>query len=189
MMRAFLVACLMATPCVAEPYQQVSGGCIKSTDQENSDEIEFGSECGGLLAWELGNTFEYDGFDFQVAGEVTYRWKDLHGQNGNGKRSADGETLHVGSVLANGGASLPLLEWIDIYLLGGLGFAYLNGLGDDDWAPAWQVESGFRIDAWERFSASLGYRYFEVDDVELDGNESTPDFHGVVLGVRWWFGH
>ncbi len=187
MKRIIVAACLIALPAFAEPHVQVSGGCVKSTDQSNSDEIEFGEECGGFVAAELGDTFQFDVAELQVAGEISHRWKDLHGQNGNGKASADGETLYLTALLANATVSRPIRGRVEIYLLGGLGVAYLDALDDTDWTLAWQAESGFRLDTGNQLSTSLGYRYFEAIDAELDGNSGTPDYHGVVLGLRWQF--
>jgi opacity protein-like surface antigen len=185
MKRMLFAACLIAVPAAAEPYAQISGGCIKSTDQSNSNEIEFGGECGGLVAAELGDTFQFDLAELQVAGELSHRWKDLHGQNGAGITTADGEELNTTALLANVTVSRSIYDRVKIYLLGGLGVAYLDGLGDTDWTAAWQTEGGLSWDARSQLSISLGYRFFEAPGVELDGNSADPDFHGVVLGLRW----
>ena len=182
MKRLFLVACFIVGPAIAEPYAQGSGGCIKSTDQSNSNEIEFGSECGGFLAAELGDTFELDFAKLRVGGELSYRWKNLHGQNGDGKATADGEKLKTTALLVNVTAFRRIYDRVQIYLLGGVGAAYLDGLGDSDWTAAWQTEGGLSWDAQNQLFVSLGYRFFEAPGIELDGNSSDPDFHGVVLG-------
>ena len=172
----------------SDPYVQVSGGCIKSSDQSNDDDLEFGSECGALGAAEVGYGLDLlPALTLSAGLEAAHRVQAMHGQNGGHRRAtADHEDpLHLTSVMANGRLSYRLFDSpVSVYGEGGFGGAYLAGLGDAALAPAWQVGGGLQFDIWAGLSAHAGYRHFEILETELDGNRSSADFHGAVVGFR-----
>lgn len=172
----------------ADPYAQVMGGCIWSSDQSNEDELEFGSECGAMVGAEGGYTFDLAGSLQADAGlEAAHRWKNLHGQNGRHKQTADGETLHLTSLMVNGRLRYEIYGPVSIYAEGGAGGAHLRGLDDFTFAPAWQVGAGLNFAVLDNLSINAGYRHFEILDTELDGNQTGADFHGAIIGLRWQF--
>lgn len=185
---AFLLAMgAVAGQARSAPYLQGSGGCVLSGQKSNDDEIEFGAECGGLVALEGGHVFETPYLDVELGLEGAWRFKDLHGQNGRGKATADGNELHVYSALGGVRLTREVYGPLSIYAQGAAGGALLDGFGDSDLAPAWQVEGGLRVEVWESLAVNAGYRRFETLGAELDGNRGDLDFHGPVIGLRWQF--
>lgn len=81
----------------SDPYLRVTGGCVWSSDQSNEDQLEFGSECGGLGTAEAGYRFDLPTqVVFDAGLEAAHRVKPIHGQNAGGKMTADHEDpLHL----------------------------------------------------------------------------------------------
>ncbi|MCG8595661.1 MAG: outer membrane beta-barrel protein [Kiloniellales bacterium] len=172
----------------SDPYLRVTGGCIWSSDQSNQDQLEFGSECGGLGTAEAGYRFDLPArIAFDAGLEAAHRVKPIHGQNARGRATADHEDpLHLTSVMVNGRLSYRLFDGpVSVYGEGGFGGAHLKGLDDVALTPAWQVGGGLEFDIWAGLSAHAGYRHFEILETELDGNRTGADFHGAVVGFRW----
>ena len=172
----------------ADPYALAGGGCIKSTQQSNSDEIEFGSECGGLAFGEGGYTFDQGWAEISLGGEIAHRFKDLHGQNNGSKQTADGETLHITSIGVNARIQRNVIWALDIYGLAGFGGGYATGLDDSDFVPIAQGEAGLSLGLTDNLSIGGGYRFAKAFGLNLDGNSGNPDFHGAVGWLRWSFG-
>ena len=180
---------LFTRDAAADPYAQISGGCILSSDLSNGDELEFGAECGAMLGAEGGYSFDLaKSLSVDTGLEAAHRWKSLHGQNGKVKATADGNTLHLTSLMVNGRLRYEIYGPVSVYGEGGFGGAHLRGLDDFTFTPAWQVGAGLSFDVLENLSINAGYRHFEILDAELDGNRTDADFHGAVVGLRWEFG-
>ena len=182
---AFVGQCNMAH---AGPYAQLGGGCIWADQQSNQDEIEFGSECGGLVAAEGGYSFDLSWLAVSLGGEAAHRFKALHGQNGHGKSTADGNTLHATSLAINLRAERHVWGPVSLYGMAGGGGAYVRGLGDSDLVPLVQGEGGLLFAITENVTAGAGYRAAYLPGVELSGNQEDLSFRGAVGWLRWSFG-
>lgn len=185
---AFVGVCAFAGQALSEPYLQGTGGCIWSGQQSNKDEIEFGSECGGLIAAEGGFRWDLGLATVSLGGEAAHRFKALHGQNGHGKSTADGNTLHATSLAINARAERHVWGPVGVYGMAGAGGAYVRGLGDSDLVPLVQGEGGLLLSITERITAGAGYRAAYLPGVDLDGNQEDLSFHGAVGWLRWSFG-
>ncbi len=169
-------------------YVQGGGGCILSNQISNNDEIEFGSECGVLAAAEGGYTFDLSWLAVSLGGEAAHRAKELHGQNGHRKSTADGNTLHATSLAINARTERRVWGLVTVYGMAGVGAAYASGLGDSDVVPMIQAEGGLYYAFTDQISAGVGYRHAWFPGVRLDGNDEDLDFGGAVGWLRWSFG-
>jgi len=190
-MKTFLVVALvMITPATAHAedwYVVGVGGGVVSSQTSNADEIEFGSEFGYMVGVEGGYAWEAGQFTFSVGPELSYTEKALHGQNGHGKMSADGNDLRAVSGMLNAQAAYRVYTPFSVYALGGLGGAGLWGLGDSDMVPAWQVEGGLALDLSTSVQIMAGYRYKWQGEACLDDNCGDMDLQGPMLRVRYRF--
>lgn len=172
----------------ADPYAQLGGGCIWADQQSNQDEIEFGSECGGLVAAEGGFRWDLGLATVSLGGEAAHRFSALHGQNGvRYSTSADGNTLHATSLAINARAERHVWGPVSVYGMAGAGGAYVRGLGDSDLVPLAQGEGGLSFSITENITAGAGYRAAYLPGVELDGNQEDLSFRGAVGWLRWSF--
>ena len=170
-------------------YVQAGGGCIKSDQQSNSSELEFGSECGALAAAEGGYTYDLNWLALSVGGEAAIRYQAMHGQNGvREDTTADGEDFRAVSLAVNVRLERHVWGPVTVYGMGGLGGAHVDGLGDSDIALLVQGEGGLRFDVTDHLALGAGYRAALLPNVELSGNSGDLGFHGAVGWLRWNFG-
>ena len=179
-----------SAPADAEPYLQAAGGCIETSDTTNSDELEFGNECGAVGLVEAGWRVDRQTWAIDAGVELGYRQQDLHGQNKGGdragaRRSADGETFRLGSAMLNLRFCTTVYGPVEVCSLVGAGGAYANGLDDHDATGAWQTGAELAWRVTEAWSVQAGYRYFKLLPFDLDGNRSKADFHGALVGFRY----
>ncbi len=184
----FVGVCAFTGQAWSDPYAQIGGGCIWADQQSNQDEIEFGSECGGLVAAEGGFRWDLGLATVSLGGEAAHRFKELHGRNGHGKSTADGNTLHATSLAINARAERHIWGPVSVYGMAGGGGAYVNGLSDSDLVPLVQGEGGLVLSITENISVGAGYRAAYLPGVDLDGNQEDLSFRGAVGWLRWSFG-
>ena len=124
---------------------------------------------GGALGFTQG--------DFLFEGEIAHRSADIDQVTipGLGSYDVNGAELSATSFMANGWYHFPTQGNIGFYLGGGAGMsnveASITGYSYDSTEFAWQLGAGLAFRAEGGFSYGVGYRYFnvpEVDDVEID---------------------
>lgn len=79
--------------------------------------------------------------------------------------------------------------------MAGLGYANVELSGDyygssvstDASAFAWQIGAGAGIKAGEKVTVDLGYRYFQVGEMEFSHINASPASSKVMLGLRFLF--
>lgn len=111
-------------------------------------------------------------------------------------------TVSVLSVMANGYAGFELYRFLTAYLMGGLGYAYVDAelsfTNDTEGlkmeysdngknAFAWQLGTGIGLKVTDWIDVDLGYRYFAADDVEIEGAKIEYSSSRVMLGMRYNF--
>ena len=105
------------------------------------------------------------------------------------------------NVLLNGVADYSFNERFGIYAGGGIGVSFLD-VGnesdnlsefEDEDGPflSWQLKAGAIVQATESLGIDIGYRFLNIDDVELDDTNGNADFdlqieqHMVGVGFRF----
>lgn len=168
---------------------------IKDANSPDED-IEFDE--GYFIPLALGVTFgaeDANAFAFDIEAEGI--WSDQDADD-EGPIQAVSDITIIGGLL-NGLADLALGEAFTIYAGGGIGAAWmdigtesdaLNDFNDED-GPflSWQGKAGLRWWANETLSFNVGYRFLNIDDVEIDDDIGNADFdlktrqHSLELGV------
>lgn len=172
----------------AKPYVMGGGGCSYSLEQSNNDEIEFGSECGFWGSLEVGYSWNLDeSSNVSLGGEILHIGKNLHGQNGRSKQSADGNRLNLSTISIIGRYEKLIYGPISIYAMAGFGSGWARGLNDTDFIPVLQGEGGLAFDLAEGLDIGGGYRIMKTFGLDLDGNSGDPTFYGPWGWVRWTF--
>lgn len=171
-------------------YFSVHSGYTECLDTSNDDELECGNEKSFSLGGAIGHEFEY--VRLEIEGRYDYR--PLHGQNGdhirlngNGvhKMSADGETLHIGTLFLNAWPQVEIYDGVKLYAGGGIGPSIMTALSDTALTMSAQVGAGVTYDVTDAVVLDLGYRYHVTLPCDIDGNRSTYDAHGPSLRVTF----
>jgi outer membrane protein OmpA-like peptidoglycan-associated protein len=133
--------------------------------------------------WMASGGFGY-GFQngFRAEGELAYRSNEV---------DLFSEDAEVWAGMANlyydfnrGGRFQP-------YVGAGIGYGQLDFASLDDSGMAWQAMVGIGIAMGERTTLDIGYRHFELEDLELDLDGPTDvdyEHDAVTVGLRWQFG-
>lgn len=169
---------VVALPVAAEAQVVLRGfgGASMPTDIEANYygyDAELSSETGFVIGGAVGVRFG----DFLLEGEIANRKADLDEVTILGAsydiQDAD---ISATSFMANGWYRFKTSSNMSVYIGGGAGMsnveASLSGYGSEDSTEfSWQLGGGLTFDTSSGFSYGLGYRYFnvpEVDDFELD---------------------
>ncbi|GFE61815.1 outer membrane protein [Geobacter sp. AOG2] len=147
------------------------------------------------------------GFDFgflRLEGELSYKHAEIStitGSNGSQLTNPDG-SLGALAFMGNAFVDLHNDSPVTPYLGGGIGFATLH-LSDtyggaqhgllysaaDDTVFAYQVGAGMDFAINRRYSLDLGYRYFNTDKANFNGDWVTAhgikfESHNVAVGFK-----
>jgi opacity protein-like surface antigen len=179
-------------------YFGIGGGLTSTEDSQGlSDDLSFDEGWTANVA--LGHRFGpidagHLGWALEV--EALYSDQDV---------DADGATTASSDVSLLGGhinalLEFPVSDFVGLYAGGGLGAASIS-VGDfsddlsdfsEDDGPyfSWQAKAGVRLWSSSGVSLSLGYRFVNVDDAELDdGGGAEFDLettqHMLELGIRF----
>lgn len=103
-------------------------------------------------------------------------------------------------VLFNMYASYPIHHMFDVYAMGGIGISWNktdsieNAKGRTKTNFAWQVGAGVDYDINECWSLDLGYRFSDLGQARVKGNESFTGrgkqdmrSHDIKLSARYYF--
>lgn len=117
---------------------------------------------------------------FRSEAELAHRTNEVSGA---------GADVEASSLMINGFYDFNRDGAIQPYLGLGLGYAQVDSGADDDSNWAWQGLAGVAIPLGERLSLDIGYRYFNVQDLE-SGPISDLDYthQAATLGLRFQFG-
>lgn len=171
-----------------EAYVGIKGGCSLPLARSNNDEIEFGSECGAFGALSYGTRVKtFDNLELYAEAEVLAAWNQLHGKNGQGELSADGDDWFETALMFNGVVKHKILDPVSFYALAGVGLARVTGFDDNMATLALQGEAGLSIEATETINVLTGYRYHQTINVELDNQKGAPNFHMIFIGAQFKF--
>lgn len=179
-------------------YVAIGGGLTSTEDSQGlSDDLSFdegwaahaavGHRFGPIDAGRLGWALEL---------EALYSDQDVDAE---GATTASSDVSLLGGYV-NALLEFPISDFVGIYAGGGLGAASIN-VGDfsddlsdfsEDDGPyfSWQAKAGVRLWSQSGVSLSLGYRFVNVDDAELDdGGGAEFDLettqHMLELGLRF----
>lgn len=141
----------------------------------------FGTSDGGPWAFDL----EFEGY-----------WTDQDADSDEGLRD-----ISVVGAAVNGIADYAMSERASLYAGAGIGASWVDlgtedtDLGDfeEDEGPylTWQVKAGLNWRATDTLTLGLGYRFRNIDDVEIDDDEGDSEFdletqqQSIELGLRF----
>lgn len=180
-------------------YLQIGGGLTTTIESDGPDEdLDFDE--GFAIPVALGTRFGADDGNaaaFDVELEAIYTDQDADNQ---GVLEAVTDVTAIAG-LVNGVGDFSVSEAISLYAGAGIGLAGLdigttsdsvNDFDEED-GPflAWQLKGGLRFWATDNVSWSVGYRFLNIDDAEIDDDLGGADFdletrqHVVELGLRF----
>ena len=177
-------------------YLRLNGGLVTTESSGGPDE-EIDFDEGYLLAaafgWRLGASDTGLGFSIELEG----LWTDQDADD-DGPIEAISDLSVLGGML-NGVLDFRFADSISLYAGAGVGAAWLNvgtesdslGEFDDEDGPflAWQARAGLAFHLSHTTSLSFGYRFLNVDDVNIDDGAGDPSFdletqqHALEIGL------
>lgn len=181
-------------------YLQLGAGLATTSDSSGpGEEIDFDEGYAVPLAF--GNRYaasDSDPFAFDL--ELEGYWSDQDTDEPNGPINAVRDVTVLGALL-NGVLDVALGDSVSLYGGAGIGLSYLdvgtqsdavNDFDDED-GPflTWQVKAGLRWYANQSVSWNVGYRFVNIDDVEIDDDVGMAGFdleteqHVLELGLRF----
>jgi opacity protein-like surface antigen len=173
-----------------QPYLRVSGGPMLTGDAEVSGnaysagaEIDFDV---GLVASQAAGTGR-EGFPMRI--ELEYDFVKHYAKEANFAGFTDGDKLIWHAYMANLYYDILGTSRFTPFLTAGCGVVDTeNGPGS---VFAYQLGAGFEYALFERFSLILSYRFFHLDDLEVDhplGDYETGfKDHQFLAGGRYRF--
>jgi opacity protein-like surface antigen len=194
---------LAAEPLVAAPgarsgtYLQLGFGLVTTRSSSGpSQDVEFdqGYAVPVAIGWRLPGADDALALDLEVEGIYTDQDVD-----DDGLTQAVVDITQFG-LLFNALADFEVGDALALYAGGGIGLSFLdigttsdglNSFEDED-GPflAWQLKGGLRWWMSDALSWNLGYRFLNVDDVEIDDGVGSSSFdleteqHVIEIGIR-----
>ncbi|NWG46524.1 MAG: porin family protein [Alphaproteobacteria bacterium] len=167
------------------PYFQIEGG-MTFLDTQGSGDIDFDSDwdsgynLGAAIGMDYGNGFRSH-LDF------TYQSADVgdSGVDGDLKSiSLLGELLYDFDM----GDRWPVYPFVGA----GIGVARISGdvdglfdqIDDEQWAFAYRLTGGLGYRISEVTDITLAYRYYDTNEVDLDGTDVDLSTHNFTLALR-----
>ncbi len=179
-------------------YLRIGGGLATTEDSGGpSEDVEF--DDGFLLALAVGRRMGAGttglGFGLEIEGLFT----DQDADDGGTVEPVRDTTVY--GAFLNGVLDFRIADSFTLYGTAGLGPAWLDigtksdGINDfdDEDGPflAWQAKAGVAWHLGEASSFSLGYRFVNIDDVEIEDELSGDSFdletqqHGIEVGFAF----
>lgn len=180
-------------------YVQLGIG-LTTTEESSGPDEEIDFDEGYLVPVALGRRYgTNDGGNFSYDVEVEGIFSDQDADD-RGPIQAVRDVTGA-SLLLNWIGDLALAEALSVYAGPGIGIGWLNvgtnsdsfnDFQDDD-GPflAWQIKAGVRWRTGPGTSLSLGYRFLNIDDADIDDNVGNASFdletqqHALELGLRF----
>lgn len=178
-------------------YLQFGFGLVSTRSSSGpSQDVEFdqGYAVPVAIGWRLPGADDAFALDLEVEGIYTDQDVD-----DDGLTQAVLDITQFG-LLFNALADFELGDSLALYAGGGIGLSFLDigttsdGLSSfsDEDGPflAWQLKGGMRWWMTDALSWNLGYRFLNVDDVEIDDGVGSSSFdleteqHVLELGIR-----
>jgi opacity protein-like surface antigen len=154
-------------------YLRLEVGAVRTTDfDDNGHDVEFdtGTLFGVAIGQRVNSWANKIAFDLELEGV----W-DTQNVNDNATFSAL-DRVNVGALFLNGVFDFPIAERMSLYAGAGIGAAWVdpdtqnNFDADDGPFLAWQARAGLQWHFSGGTALDIGYRFMNIDDVELDQN-------------------
>ena len=168
---------------------EINGGSL-ATDKNT------GFVFGGNLGYDFGN--------FRVDGELIFRLNTIDSLNGvslnpGGFSDEKDSSTFVSSYMVNGYFDLPTEGPLKPYIGGGIGFATVSidwvtpafffssvpVADDNDSGLAYQLSAGIGYEINQRFTVTLGYRYFAIEELQMMFASSSPINPGLPFTMEY----
>lgn len=181
-------------------YARINAGITTTSNSDGpSEEIDFDE--GYLLGVAIGHSFGRGSGAVDFGIEAEGLWTDQEADtNGAAQPVRDS---NVGGLLLNGTVDWRFAEQFSLYGAAGVGGAWVDvgtesdSLSDFDEEDgpflAWQAKAGVAWHFGSRTALQFGYRFLNVDDVELDDDANDASFdlqteqHVLELGIVFGF--
>jgi len=189
---------LAAFPPAGGMYVRLEGGITTTSNSDSSNEdVDFDE--GYLLGIALGQRATSGAGPLNFSLELEGLWSQQDASNSGALQAVDDVTAAM--IFLNGLLEYQLMDRLSIYGGAGLGVAWVdvgtnhdgtNDFTDED-GPffAWQARTGVQWQFTPGIAGNFGYRFINIDDVNLDDNAGGASFdlstrqHVLEVGVRF----
>lgn len=179
-------------------YLRINGGLVTTTSSDGPDEdIDFNE--GYLVALAIGQRMSSGKNPLNFSLELEGLWTDQDADD-DGPIQAIQDVTVIGAML-NGLFDFRLADRFSLYAGAGIGAAWmdvgtesdaLNDFNDED-GPflAWQAKAGLMWHTSANTALSLGYRFLNLDDNQIDDDIGSASFdlqteqHTIELGLNF----
>lgn len=144
----------------------------------------------------------YDFGMFRLEGELSYAYSEVDGYKAGGltATAVDG-AIDATSLLVNGYFDIENRSPVTPYVMGGIGFSYVEMYDvvlqsggttvwlydQDDTVFAYQLGAGVEFAFNDTVSMDVGYRYLATSDLDFSGIDVEYGGHRILVGVRATF--
>lgn len=179
-------------------YLRVNAGLVTTESSDGPDE-EIDFDEGYLLGLAIGQRMSSGTQPLNFALELEGMWNDQDADD-DGPIQAVQDISVLGAFL-NGVLDFRIADRFSLYAGAGIGGAWmdigtesdaLNDFDDED-RPflSWQAKAGLMWRTSDSTALSLGYRFLNIDDVEIDDDLGAASFdletqqHAIELGLTF----
>lgn len=178
-------------------YTGVKGGINAGADADVTGlnvPISISTETGVAVLWTVG----YARNQWRVESELSWRRNDLDEVSGPGGSVSVGGSLRNFAWMVNGIYEVPMTNLFTPFLLGGIGFARVEGeitsvagynvtVDDDKTAFAYQFGAGVEYPLSKDFAFEVSYRFFGTPTVTFSDVDVNNTHHGGLVGLTLAF--
>lgn len=136
--------------------------------------------------------------NFRMEAELSYRSADFNDVDvsGTGATAVNGD-LSSSMLLLNGYYDFRFKGWkTEPYVTAGLGVGYHSGsltdasattanFDDHDFGLVWNAGAGVKYRVKPNFAWTLGYRYLDGSEIQLNDTDVDLSSHEVRVGMEW----
>lgn len=179
-------------------YLRVNAGLVTTESTDGPDE-EIDFDEGYLLSLAIGQRMSSGSNPLNFALELEGMWNDQDADD-DGPIQAIQDVSVLGAFL-NGVLDFRIADRFSLYAGAGIGGAWmdvgtesdaLNDFDDED-GPflSWQAKAGVMWRTSDSTALSLGYRFLNIDDVEIDDDLGAASFdletqqHAIEFGLTF----
>lgn len=179
-------------------YLRINGGLVTTEESDGPDE-EIDFDEGYLVGLALGQRVSSGRNPLNFALELEGLWTDQDADD-DGPIQAIQDITVIGAFL-NGLFDFRVADRLSLYAGAGIGGAWmdigtesdaLNDFDDED-GPflSWQAKAGLMWRTSDSTALSVGYRFLNIDDVEIDDDIGSASFdletqqHAIELGLTF----
>ena len=140
-----------------------------------------------------GNTAPFIGVNggvrlLSLRGELEYLYRHKVMDVDLKNSSSSEQDVSTSSIMANLYYNALELPFFRLYVNGGVGYTYLDtNVDSNNGSFSWSAGLGVSFTLAETFSLDVGYRYFDMGDIKVNGKSESINSNDIYVGLRFGF--